>query len=502
MISSSPSTVSSIFNPTVISGIEWPLRPGSTNNPPLFFQPLEELVKIRKRQQQQQHGASPLQLINIIDDNIPEIISQIHGCYAVSDDESYYFGQIAFATLLLGYGYTDECHNIITPLSWPDDIHFACTPSVYNKVSPSVRTYASYVHCLVHRKEAYNVGEFGMVGFANANFWSNAVNRSSGGGINGLNSLPHKQWKDAISNLSRDKNFANSPKVQSWCERNGFTATTTTKTNSERNDDSSYYFDSKIMHNLCATVLKDTNDDDAAADQDNDNIVFRNFAEKAVAIEVRVLLQNALTLSGLVSSISGNEDSTNNDVNEKHSVTSSAMIVVVNESIALQAMKKVSSAHISKFQSDGNVILRRIVVVKENNNQDDEEETMMVSAVAGIACHLLSVPACKLTNRRQPEEDYVIKYITPRILIKVALEATGDLEVGDVVASTVGDPYSATKYDVEETMSAKFRTFELEGCDCNSYPVRKEKVLFVDPLFGTRGETPTSVIQWSKGTIF
>ena len=28
------------------------------------------------------------------------------------------------------------------------------------------------------------------------------------------------------------------------------------------------------------------------------------------------------------------------------------------------------------------------------------------------------------------------------------------------------------------------------------------RVDFVDPLYGTRGETPTTVIQWSKGTIF
>jgi hypothetical protein len=29
-----------------------------------------------------------------------------------------------------------------------------------------------------------------------------------------------------------------------------------------------------------------------------------------------------------------------------------------------------------------------------------------------------------------------------------------------------------------------------------------QDAIFLDPLYGTKGETPTTVVQWSKGTIF
>jgi hypothetical protein len=42
--------------------------------------------------------------------------------------------------------------------------------------------------------------------------------------------------------------------------------------------------------------------------------------------------------------------------------------------------------------------------------------------------------------------------------------------------------------------------------NCNFYVVpcsaKDSRAVFADPFFGTRGETPTTVIQWSKGTIF
>jgi hypothetical protein len=95
--------------------------------------------------------------------------------------------------LLLGHGYTDECHNLVTPLSWRDDIHFASGPSIYDQVSPAVKSFATYTHSLVHRKEAFYVGEFGMVGFQNANFWSNTVWQCEQQ-QHPNNYLPHVEW--------------------------------------------------------------------------------------------------------------------------------------------------------------------------------------------------------------------------------------------------------------------------------------------------------------------
>jgi hypothetical protein len=105
-------------------------------------------------------GASSLLELQVVQD-IPGTIEQLFprrlGIPAAGgnddqddDDQRYYFGLISMALILLGHGYTDECHNLITPLSWPDDIHFAYGPSVYTQVSPAVRSYATYVHCLVY----------------------------------------------------------------------------------------------------------------------------------------------------------------------------------------------------------------------------------------------------------------------------------------------------------------------------------------------------------------
>ena len=65
------------------------------------------------------------------------------------DDERKYFGWISLALICLGHGWTDECHNLVTPLSYPDDISFAHGPSRYATAGPIVRTYATYVHSLV-----------------------------------------------------------------------------------------------------------------------------------------------------------------------------------------------------------------------------------------------------------------------------------------------------------------------------------------------------------------
>jgi hypothetical protein len=87
----------------------------------------------------------------------------------------------------LGNGLTEEAHtSLVTPMSWPEDTHFGFGPSVYTKVSPAAKSFATYVHCLVHRREAFNMGEFGMVGWQNANYWSNAVIKSTG-----AKDLPH-----------------------------------------------------------------------------------------------------------------------------------------------------------------------------------------------------------------------------------------------------------------------------------------------------------------------
>ena len=113
--------------------------------PPLYFQSLQEMKNVRA-----QSSSSSSSLDFLVHENVGDVAAQLFGTVDdEDDDDSLYFGWIALALILLGNGWTDECHNLITPLSWPDDIHFAHGPSLYETVSPDVQTLATYVHSLV-----------------------------------------------------------------------------------------------------------------------------------------------------------------------------------------------------------------------------------------------------------------------------------------------------------------------------------------------------------------
>ena len=74
------------------------------------------------------------------------------------------------ALLQLACGGLDECHNRITPMSWPDGTLFG-GPPIYNSVA---RDDATLLHCLTHVCEGRYPGEFGT-GWNNAAFWNGQV---------------------------------------------------------------------------------------------------------------------------------------------------------------------------------------------------------------------------------------------------------------------------------------------------------------------------------------
>jgi hypothetical protein len=152
-----------------IPGITWPLDP--TLTPPLYFESMEQMKAIRAASASSSSSSQgtatessllELQLFQDIPGAVEQLFPRRLGSPAAGgsnnkldddddqDADKRYFGLISMALILLGHGYTDECHNLITPLSWPDDIHFAYGPSIYTQVSPAVRSYATYVHCLVY----------------------------------------------------------------------------------------------------------------------------------------------------------------------------------------------------------------------------------------------------------------------------------------------------------------------------------------------------------------
>ncbi|GAX09988.1 hypothetical protein FisN_11Lh019 [Fistulifera solaris] len=412
-----------------LPGIRWPLE---MEAPPLHFRSLDEMKQIRS-------GKLPdLELFR----DVPGSLDSFFPLHEMKT-ETRHFGTISIALILLGHGLTDECHDLITPLSWPNDIHFAHGPSIYHEVLPSARAYASYVHSLVHRKEAFHHGEFGLMGFQNANYWSNAANSPPG-----VNNLPHTDLHREISSLAGE--FADHEPVKIWCSTNL--------------DDTSPIFDARMLHQLCANVQK----------QNPRDSVMRNFAERAVESEIRVLLTKTLRNAGFVF-----QDSV---VLQRH--TDSCIVEVSTEAdlvnIALSASRKVSSAHLDQFRSQGSVILRGILNCPVNKSS-------AIAAAAGLACRLLDSPGCKLmtdANGSHNEDVVEVGFSFTEQTLDVGNGALY-LRDGDAWVSekNINHP-SLTKYSFEAASK--------ESPD----------LAFLNPLHGARGETPTTVAQWSKGTIF
>ena len=296
-----------------------------------------------------------------LDAIISDLPDSLEGLFpATKDTDHRHFGLISMALLFLGHGLTDEAHDIVTPLSWPDDTHFGYGPSIYSQVSPSAKSYATYVHCLVHRREAFNVGEFGMIGFSNANYWSNAVLNSPG-----VDSLPHQDlWKE-IGQLTRENDSI--PGVKEWCQNHGFL---------QQSDDSTF-FESRAVHELCATVLKGNNPE------------LQDFAERVAETEVRVLLAHALQNAGYDCDVSTLLQRGDGSHAETSSIAKESEVMQpIDENAALSAARKVSSAHLNMFRTGGSVTIRKVL------NSDGT----LISAAAGIACRLLESPACRVVE--------------------------------------------------------------------------------------------------------
>ena len=93
--------------------------------------------------------------------------------------EQYQWARIATALLLLGHGYTDEAHNLLGPLSFPEALPYYDGPPV-PAASPAIEACAAVGHAAVHRQEAQGTSEFGLTGHANAAFWAGSALRCGG----------------------------------------------------------------------------------------------------------------------------------------------------------------------------------------------------------------------------------------------------------------------------------------------------------------------------------
>jgi hypothetical protein len=227
---------------------------------PLYYKTLEELTQIRDPE-----------CTHPIARDVVSTIRLIAGSRPSDDDE--YLARCATALILLGHGATDEAHDLVSPLSWPNELPFAYGPAV--NTSEEICTLASYIHAMVHRREGPFPSEFGMTGFKNAAYWAGSALKSP----TGSQALPLEEFRTAIMDIA-SISHSNNSQVQQWVQKN------------VPDVDAFPVWDTRVLTKLCATI------------QDTPDKEMQEFTEQAVLAEMKVLLKHTLLTIGY--SISGN----------------------------------------------------------------------------------------------------------------------------------------------------------------------------------------------------
>jgi len=236
----------------------------------MYYEPIESLHNRRGAAANSPSSSSP---IDAIVSDVPKAISSLTAPSATLDQKQH--ALISVGLILLGHGYADDCHDIVTPLSWSDDTHFGYGPSVYSTAPPSVVSAASYAHSLVHRREAFNSGEYGMTGYSNANYWSSASNRSRG-----ADTIPYGDMRRAILAASKGNSAA-----EAWCQERIV----------EEGKEDDTYWESRALHELAAQVSRPRGGNEGA---DAAAAELKLFAETACELELKVLLKHCLKGAG------------------------------------------------------------------------------------------------------------------------------------------------------------------------------------------------------------
>lgn len=239
---------------------------------PLYYKSLPEMALIR--------ADAPQADISDLVRNVVGTIATLAGTRSATEgagepEQIEYWARCATALMLLGHGATDEAHDLVSPLSWPNELPFAYGPPV--AVPEQVLTLASYVHALVHRREGPNPSEFGMTGFVNADYWAGSALRSP----EGAEALPLEEIRTAILHLATARQA--SPQVQEWVQ-----------THLAAEELAFPVWDPRVLNELCAN-LQAAQTNTAAS---TDTTAIQEFAEQAVLAEIKILLKHALQTIG------------------------------------------------------------------------------------------------------------------------------------------------------------------------------------------------------------
>lgn len=201
----------------------------------------------------------------------------------VQELEYEYTCRIAVALILLGHGYTDEAHDLVSPLTWPRETPFSYgLPAVLT--CEKTLAAASYAHALVHRREGPHDSEFGLTGFQNADYWTGAALRSGG-----EESLPRAAVAAAVSDIAATKYGAQAVEwVREAVQK-------------------SVDWEPRFLHELCAQVVASATTTTTAASTTGATTGIGNgavaaslgeFAQEAAAVELKVLLGHTLQMAG------------------------------------------------------------------------------------------------------------------------------------------------------------------------------------------------------------
>ena len=343
--------------------------------------------------------------------------------------------RVAVGLLLLGLAAADESHAVITPLSWEEGTQFGGPPMLGSAAAAE----ASYAHALVHRHEAWHVGEFGT-GWHNSAFWFGLTAAKQSADVAAVH--------QACAAAARARATTASPEASAWVAEalaDGWAP--------------------RMLNGLCAQAVRGELSEPLAA-----------FASWMAEMELRALMDHCLRCAGYepatpvaphaapVLEAAAEAGSTSSEAG-----TASSQAATTQAGLA--AARGLSDAHAAAFVRDGRVLLRGLLL------SDGLSRAEAAAAEAALAARLLDAPACREAAAGEAGT--------------VALLRAGDA----AAAGTWLGPSDALATRVDTGTAVEGRRV-FAACAAGD-----GAAVWVDPLHGARGVCPTSVLQWSKGTV-
>lgn len=375
---------------------------------------------------------------------IDEEVERSAAAALAGDDD---FASVCAALIYLGgSGAADEAHNIVTPLSWPHATVFGGEP----KPDGPAATEAAYVHALIHRLEANHVGEFGT-GYHNSAFWF-----ASFGDHPIFPQIREVALRAAEESPANDCKLVQRFAVEALMDRCARGRHTHVGNDSDAALSPLFCRWAPVAFNGLLAQAFSTSDD-----------ALRGYCEHVATAEVELLLDWCLGKCGLASD--AETGTARKGVSE-------------NVEGALAAVKRVSDAHIDAFQKEGLVVVRAPL-------DDTPGYHEVVTKCAAIAARLLGVDRVWLSPCHREE-------CMPGVDL-LRLDDDGQILIGGrLITLSPGDVVALSDHlahqEAPHVRALHFVTDPPEDA-------RESRPTWTDPLYGSRGVSPTSVVQWSKG---